>query len=81
MNNWHPNIKFTVNSSPTSIDFLDITIYKGPSLLHQHLLDVKTFQKKIIYISIFIFHHNTQRIYLNLLSLENAYDTPEQTPK
>lgn len=46
INNFHPNIKFTINSSPVSIDFLDITIYKGPLMNTHQVLDIKTYQKE-----------------------------------
>ena len=40
LNNCHPNLRFTHSLSSTSIDFLDITIYK-----HQSTLATKTYQK------------------------------------
>ncbi len=45
INSFHPNIKFTIKTSNTSIDFLDITIYKGQRFASHQLLDTKTFQK------------------------------------
>jgi hypothetical protein len=45
INNFHPNIKFTTNTSESSMDFLDITIYKGSQFTNVQLLDTKTFQK------------------------------------
>lgn len=45
LNKSHPTIKFTYESSTTSVDFLDLTIYKG----HRHktslILDLKPFFK------------------------------------
>ncbi len=45
INSFHPNIKFTIKTSNTTIDFLDITIYKGQRFASHQLLDTKTFQK------------------------------------
>lgn len=45
LNAFHPNIKFTITISETSIDFLDITIYKSNLYPSHQLLDTKTFQK------------------------------------
>lgn len=45
LNQFHPNLKFTHTHSPSEIDFLDLTIYKGPNFLVNHKLDIKTFQK------------------------------------
>ena len=45
LNNFHPNIKFTVTSSRNKINFLDLTIYKGHNFTSTNTLDVKTFQK------------------------------------
>ena len=45
LNNFHPNIKFTITTSVNKIDFLDLTIYKGHNFSVTKLLDTKTFQK------------------------------------
>lgn len=45
LKNFHPNITFTITSSENSIDFLDLTIYKGDSFKKTKILDSKTFQK------------------------------------
>ena len=45
LNNYHPNLKFTHTSSKSSVNFLDLTIYKGPSFHDTHRLEFKTFQK------------------------------------
>ncbi len=45
INQFHPNIKFTTESSDTSINFLDLTIFKGTQFTNHQLLDIKTFQK------------------------------------
>ena len=41
LNNYHPNIKFTYTCSQTSVDFLDVTIYKKHTALA-----TKTYQKQ-----------------------------------
>ncbi len=46
LNQTHPTIKFTYESSKTSVDFLDITIYKGKRFQEQQILDIKPFFKK-----------------------------------
>ena len=45
LNKYHPNIKFTTTTSDNTIDFLDLTIFKGPHFATTQLLDTKTFQK------------------------------------
>ena len=45
LNQFHPTIKFTHESSTNSIDFLDLTIYKGRRHATSNILDVKPFFK------------------------------------
>ena len=45
LNNFHPNLKFTHTLSEATIDYLDLTIYKGPHFPSTKKLDIKTFQK------------------------------------
>ncbi len=45
MNDFHPSIVFKCSSSESSIDFLDVTLYKGERFLRSNILDLKTFQK------------------------------------
>ena len=42
----HPTIKFTYESSPHTVDFLDLTVYKGDRYHSTGLLDIKPFFKK-----------------------------------
>ena len=42
LNQHHPTIKFTYETSTSSIDFLDLTIYKGKRFEEEGILDVKT---------------------------------------
>ena len=61
LNNFHNDLKFTVTESNTSINFLDLTIYKGDTFDTTHLLDVKTFQKPnnlYQYLDFTSFHQN-----------------------
>jgi hypothetical protein len=44
LNNFHSSLHFTFNFSQTSIDFLDLTIYKGPHFPYTNILDTKTYQ-------------------------------------
>ena len=46
LNEAHPTIKFTHESSTHSVDFLDVTIYKGPRYTTSNTLDIKPFFKK-----------------------------------
>ena len=46
LNGAHPTIKFTCESSPHSVDFLDVTIYKGDRFRSTGILDIKPFFKK-----------------------------------
>ncbi len=41
LNNAHPTIKFTYECSPTTVDFLDLTLYKGPRFELENKLDTK----------------------------------------
>lgn len=45
LNNYHPHINFTLNQSSTSIDFLDLTIYKGYQFNATRRLNFKMYQK------------------------------------
>ena len=45
LNQFHPSLKYTWTFSQTSVDYLDITIYKGPLFQITNYLDTKTFQK------------------------------------
>ena len=46
LNNFHSSLHFTFNFSQTSIDFLDLTIYKGLYFPYTNKLDTKTYQKE-----------------------------------
>ena len=45
LNSYHPNLKYTHTYSYSSVNFLDLTIYKGPDHHRNHKLDIKTYQK------------------------------------
>ena len=47
LNKFHSNLQFTNQQSTSSIDFLDLTIYKGQSFQFTNILDTKTFQKQL----------------------------------
>ena len=42
---FNPSLHFTYTYSQNSVDFLDLTIYKGPTLSYTLTLDTKTYQK------------------------------------
>ena len=46
MNSYHPSLQFTFTSSNTSVDFLDVTIYKSQNFYLTNTLEVKIFQKQ-----------------------------------
>jgi hypothetical protein len=69
-NDIQKNIILTSNSG-TSVDFLDITIFKGPRLGILNILDIKTFQKpqnKYLYIPPTSYHDS--RVFSNLIASE-----------
>jgi len=45
LNNSHPTIKFKATISEVSVDFLDVTVYKGPSFKKNGTLDTKVYFK------------------------------------
>ena len=45
MNSFNPALQYTHQYSSFSVDFLDLTIYKGPLFSYTNTLDTKTFQK------------------------------------
>ena len=45
LNNFNPAIRYTSSQSQTTVDFLDLTIYKGHLFPFTNILDTKTFQK------------------------------------
>ena len=81
LNSYHPNIKFTATSSSTSINFLDLTIYKGQLLTINDLLNIKTFQKKTTSTNTSTSAQTTQNLLSNPLSLASAPDMSELTQK
>lgn len=46
-NQLHDNITLTSTCSTSSIDYLDLTIFKGPRFNHSKRLDTKTYQKPV----------------------------------
>ena len=47
LNSFHPSLHFTFKHSSSTIDFLDLTIYKGDQFHFSNILDTKTFQKPL----------------------------------
>lgn len=58
-NDVHPDIRITATVSSESIDFLDLTFYKGDRFRATGILDVRTFQKpmnKYLYLPFLSYH-------------------------
>lgn len=72
LNKFHPSIHFTHQHSSTSIDFLDITIFKGTGFDYTNLLDIKS---RITSTNIFTTLLNTHVRSLKASSVESALDT------
>jgi len=47
LNSFHSSLHFKYNYFPLSIDFLDLTIFKGPNFHLTNILDTKPFQKPL----------------------------------
>ena len=47
LNQFHPSIRFTYHISDKSVDFLDLTIFKGIEFEYSNILDLKTYQKPL----------------------------------
>ena len=45
LNSLHPTIKFTSNIDSNSVDFLDVTVFKGTRFQQHRTLDTRTFFK------------------------------------
>lgn len=60
LNSMHANIMLTVSAGKDSVDFLDITIFKGTLFKSSSLFDIMPFQKQMnayLYISMFSCHN------------------------
>ena len=68
LNSFHPNLQFIHNKSETSVDFLDITIYKGTQFNRTKCLDIKTFQKsQNLYQYLHFTSHHPKSVYKGLI--------------
>ena len=47
LNSFHPDLRFTHEYSSSAINFLDLTIFKGPQFPYTNILDTKTYQKPL----------------------------------
>ena len=47
LNNFHPNLQYTHEQSTTNVNYLDLTIFKGPNFHYTNRLDSKTYQKPL----------------------------------
>ena len=59
MNSYHPSIKFTSKISYDKITFLDVNIYKGPTIISSKKLDVETYIKPINRWPMYMLSHST----------------------
>ena len=65
LNNQHPNIQLTSTISSYSVDFLDLTIFKGPRLTSDNKLDLKVFSKpnnQYLYLPFTSFHARPHKL-------------------
>ena len=73
LNKFHPRLHFTSQQSFTSIDFLDLTIYKGPFFEFTHTLDTKTFQKQLnLYQYLHFSSHHEKKVFKAIIKGECA---------
>ena len=71
LNDFHPNLHFIFQHSPQTVDFLDLTIYKGRHFAITNLLDTKTYQKPLNLYQYLHFTSNHQRnIYKSIIQGE-----------
>lgn len=65
LNSQHPNIQLTGTISTSSVDFLDLTIFKGPRFISDHKLDIKVYSKpnnQFLYLPFTSFHARPHKI-------------------
>ena len=77
LNTFHPSLHFTYTYSYNSIDFLDLTTYKGPNLSSTHTLDTKTYQKEQNLYQ--YLHYTSNHTHTKQLLQENVQDMYELT--
>ena len=64
LNNFLTNLNFTHEYSYLTIDFLDLTIYKGTHFPYTNLLDTKTFQNHKTYTNTYTTDHHTLKTFI-----------------
>ena len=71
LNTFHPNLHFTHQHSSSTIDFLDLTIYKSTTFHFTNILDTKTFQKPLnLYQYPHFSSHHPHKIYKAIIKGE-----------
>ena len=71
LNSFHPNLHFTHEHSPSTINFLDLTIYKGPHFPFTNILDTKTYQKPLnLYQNVHFTSTHTNNIFKSIIKGE-----------
>ena len=81
LNKFHSNLQFTNQQSTSSIDFLDLTIYKGQSFQFTNILDTKTFQKQLnLYQYLHFTSNHPKKVFKALIKGECIRQTAHQNP-
>ena len=71
LNKLHPSLHFTSQQFVTSIDFLDLTIYKGRFFEFTLTLDTKTFQKQLnLYQYLHFSSHHEKKVFKAIIKGE-----------
>ena len=71
LNSMHANIRLTQAVSDVSVDFLDMTIYKGEVFRARSLFDIVTFQKLMnAYLYIPLFSHHNAAVFVSFIQSE-----------
>ena len=77
LNNFNPALEYTYQVSSLSVDFLDLTIYKGPLFPFTNILDTRTYQKSH---NLYQYLHYSSNHDKTVSSRVNWSDTYEPTP-
>ena len=77
LDNFNPALEYTYQVSSLSVDFLDLTIYKGPLFPFTNILDTRTYQKSH---NLYQYLHYSSNHDKTVSSRVNWSDTYEPTP-
>lgn len=71
LNMFHPNIQFTHQHSLHTVEFLNLTIYKGRHFAITNLLDTRTYQKPLnLYQYLHYTSHHQTNVYKSIIQGE-----------